>query len=291
MTPLLGLLALVLLAWALLLWRRGRRQVASVQMLGRLQESDPERRTLRFPWLQRELLRAGLDMQSLSVRLVPFFLLAVLALSALLGNWPLFILILLLAPVLLRIWLTLRYRRRLQRMVEQLPTLLDQVIRSLKSGRTLADGLLTAMQDSTEPMRSAFARTSRNVLRGMPLEEAMDDFADLYERDELRILALGVRVNQRYGGNASDLLASLIVLIRDREKGSRQLRALTGETRITAYLLGALPVALACYIFLTNPAFILGMWNDPSGQWVLMFSALFQVVGSLLLWRMMRSIA
>lgn len=291
MTPLFGLLALVLLTWALLLWRRGRRQVASAQMLGRLQESDPERRTLRFPWLQRELLRAGLDMQSLSVRLVPFFLAMALVLSALLGNWPLFVLILLLAPVSLRVWLTLRYRRRLQRMVEQLPALLDQVIRSLKSGRTLADGLLNAMQDSNEPMRSAFARTSRNVLRGMPLEEAMDDFADLYERDELRILALGVRVNQRYGGNASDLLASLIVLIRDREKGARQLRALTGETRITAYLLGALPVALASYIFLTNPAFILGMWNDATGKWVLMFSALFQVVGSLLLWRMMRSIA
>ncbi|TBU89062.1 type II secretion system protein F [Stutzerimonas kirkiae] len=291
MTVALWLLALALLLRALRLWRRGRRQVASERMLGHLQARDAERRTLRFPWLRRELLRAGLELHGPWLRVVSGGVLGVLLLTALLGNWLGFCLLLLLVPLALGGWIRLRYRRRLRRMLEQLPALLDQVIRSLKSGRTLADGLLHAMQDSAEPLNSAFARTSRNVLRGMPLDDAMDDFADLYESDELRILALGVRVNQRYGGNASDLLASLIALIRDRDKGARQLRALTGETRITAYLLGALPVGLASYIFLTNPAFILGMWGDASGRWVLLCSALLQIVGSLLLWRMMRSIA
>ncbi|MOA07626.1 Bacterial type II secretion system protein F domain protein [compost metagenome] len=175
-------------------------------------------------------------------------------------------------------------------MIAQLPQLLDHVIRSLKSGRPLGDAMLLAMCDCADPLQQSFHRTRRNIERGVPLGVALDEFAELYEREEFRILALGVRINQRYGGNAGELLDNLIVMIRDRDKAARQLRALTGETRISALVLGVLPVSLAAYIFVSNPDFLLNLWNDPSGKAVLLVALLLQVVGSLLLWRMMRSI-
>lgn len=86
------------------------------------------------------------------------------------------------------------------------------------------------------------------------------------------------------------MLDNLIRLIRDRDQASRQLRAMTGETRMSALVLGGLPIAMAGYLFLSSPDLLLGMWEQTSGQLVLIFAFALQVIGSFLLWRMMRSI-
>ncbi|MCL7462317.1 type II secretion system F family protein [Pseudomonas sp. NW5] len=284
-------LAVLLLLAGLLLLRRGLRQAVSeriMERLGALRVSVLERRS--WAWLERALLRAGYQSspQQLSMMLMCWVLATLLAL--LLGGWPALLLMLILPPLLLRGFVALRYQRRLRRMIEQLPQFLDHVIRSLKSGRTLGDAMLMAMQNAPNPLGDALGRTQRNIERGMPLSEALDDVAELYEREEFRILALGVRVNQRYGGNATELLDNLISMIRDRDRGARQLRAMTGETRVSGLILALLPVSLAAYIFVTNPAFFMGMWTDPMGRIMLLMAFVFQALGSFIMWRMLRSI-
>jgi tight adherence protein B len=183
-----------------------------------------------------------------------------------------------------------RYQRRLEQMIHQTPAMLDHMVRSLKSGRTLADAMLIAMDKCQQPLRDGLAATRKSIQLGISLGEALDEFANLHSRDEFRILALGVRVNQRYGGNASEVLQNLITMIRDRERAARQLRALTGETRISALVLGLMPVALAGYIMLSNPTFILGLWESAGGQILLLVALGLQLFGSFLLWRMLRSV-
>ena len=147
---------------------------------------------------------------------------------------------LIMPPLLLRVYIAWRYQRRVQRMIEQLPQLLDHSVRSLKSGRTLADAVLGAIDSTEAPLKQAMSRIQRNVQMGVSLPESVSDFAEFYERDEFRLFALGLKVNHRYGGNASELLENLIKMIREREQGARQLKAMTGETRMTAYVLGGL---------------------------------------------------
>ena len=139
-------------------------------------------------------------------------------------------------------------------MIEQLPPLLDHTVRSLKSGRTLADAVLGAIEVAEDPLKNAMSRIQRNVQLGVSLPDAASDLAELYEKDELRLFALGLKVNHRYGGNASELLENLIKMIREREQAARQLSAMTGETRVTAWVLGGLPIALAGYFLVTNPS-------------------------------------
>ncbi|GAO94619.1 hypothetical protein PSA5_17900 [Pseudomonas syringae pv. actinidiae] len=134
------------------------------------------------------------------------------------------------------------------------------------------------------------SRIELNVQLGVSLPDAVRDFAELYERDEFHLFALGLRVNHRYGGNASELMENLIKLIRDREQAGRQLRAMTGETRMTAIVLGLLPVSMAGYFLAVNPDYLLHMWNDGSGQIMLSMAFGLQVLGCLMLWRMLRSI-
>lgn len=288
---LLGMICLTLLGLGLLMWRRGRAQAASEQVIQRLLMDQPQPlQAISMSYVDKLFLRAGFSKprQGLGLWLGIWLLGALLGLIV--AHW-FGLLIMLLLPLLLgRLFIALRYRRRVQRMIERLPIFLDHVIRSLKSGRALGDALMLGMENAPEPLRGAMARTRRNVQRGMGLGDALQDFADLYERDEFQVLALGVRVNQRYGGNSTELLNNLIRLIREREQSGRKLRALTGETRISAYVMGGLPLALACYIFVSNPQFMLGMWQESTGRIVLLLAFVLQALGSVSLWRMLRSL-
>jgi tight adherence protein B len=193
-------------------------------------------------------------------------------------------------PLVLWQFIGWRYRKRVKRMIEQLPQLLDHTVRSLKSGRTLSDAVLHGIEASNQPLKDGTSRIQRNVQLGVSLPDAAQDFAELYEREEFHLFALGLRVNHRYGGNASELMENLIRLIREREQASRQLRAMTGETRMTAVLLGSLPIGMVGYFMVVNPNYLMHMWNDSSGRTMLMVAFAMQVMGCLVLWRMLRSI-
>ncbi|MNF56002.1 Bacterial type II secretion system protein F domain protein [compost metagenome] len=289
---LLILVCLVLLGLSARLLYRGLRQPGTQRVLERLSQGQPERVVQKTSWtaLERAFLRAGLGRptERIGLWLALWGLLALIGGVA--GGWVGLLLASLLPPLLLRVFIQWRYQRRLKRMIEQLPSLLDHTVRSLKSGRTLADAVLGAINAAEDPLKNALGRVQRNVQLGVSLPDATSDFAELYDKDELRLFALGLKVNHRYGGNASELLENLIKMIREREQAARQLSAMTGETRVTAVVLAAMPVALAGYFLISNPTYLLAMWNDGSGQTMLIAALGFQVFGCVALWRMLRSL-
>lgn len=241
-------------------------------------------------WLAKRMRRAGIvDMRKwlLGVAVVGGLL---AALAFRLGNVIGALMALLLVLTLFSGLLSLLYRRRLQRMIRQMPRFLDQVVRSLHAGRTLGDALEQAVGNAEVPLREIFARVNNHVQLGISLPEALQEIAELYAVDELHILALGVSVNYRYGGNTTELLDNIIKVIHEREKISRQLHAMTGETRLSAVVLAVLPVGLGGYILAANPGYLMTMWTDHVGRWMLLTSLGLQVLGCFLLWRMLKSV-
>ena len=289
---LLILVCLILFGLSLRFLYNGLRQNGTERILGRLSQGQPQRMLPKSSWsgLERAFLRAGLGRPTERLGLwISLWALGVL-MGFVVSGWLGALVLLVTPPVILRLFVSWRYQRRLTRMIEQLPTLLDHAVRSLKSGRTLSDAVLGAIDTAADPLKDAMGRVQRNVQLGVGLAEATSDFAELYEKDELRLFALGLKVNHRYGGNASELLENLIKMIREREQAARQLRAMTGETRITALVLALLPVSVAAYFLATNPTYLQSMWRDSSGQMMLVSAFALQVVGCFALWRMMRTL-
>jgi tight adherence protein B len=289
---LLGLIFLLFLGAGIYLFRLSLSRSASEKILLRLAQGQPEVEAQRPGWeyLNRAFLRAGLNIPARGLPIGLSIWALCIVIGLLTDSWLGATLGVLMPPLALRMLISWRYRKRVARMIEQLPQMLDHTVRSLKSGRTLSDAVLNGIEAANQPLKSGMSRIQRNVQLGVSLPDATRDFAELYERDEFRLFALGLKVNHRYGGNASELLENLIRLIREREQGVRQLKAMTGETRMTAVVLALLPVGMAGYFLLTNPNYLMHMWHDDSGQTMLMLAFAMQALGCVALWRMLRSI-
>lgn len=244
----------------------------------------------RGTFIDRWLWRAGIKLTPLRV------LLAAVALAALVavvwGNAGHMAGIIVLAAAIAGIlaWPQVQYRKRAAAMVAQIPLFLDQVVRGLATGRNLDGALRLASEETREPLGEVMAKVRQAADLGEDIGEALKDAARLYRLRELHLVALAVHIAHGYGSSPKEMLESAAQLIRHREQARRELRALTGETRISAWLLGILPSALALYMVAVNPDYINTMWFDPAGRFMLLLALALQVIGAAILWRMVKSI-
>lgn len=290
--PVLLLICLLLIGLSFWQFQHGLRKAQTDRVLERLGDGQPETQQASTRWagLERMFLRAGLGKPTDRLGLwLGAWLIGVL-LGWLLADGLGLIAMIVAPPMVLRAYISWRYQRRVQRMVEQLPQLLDHSVRSLKSGKTLADAVLGGIEGVENPLKEAMGRVQRNVRMGVSLPDSVSDFAEFYEQDEFRLFALGLKVNHRYGGNASELLENLIKMIRERDQAARQLKAMTGETRMTAYVLGGLPVLIVGYFLMVNPSYLMTMWNDGTGRTLLFGALAMDLGGTFIMWRMLRSV-
>jgi len=184
----------------------------------------------------------------------------------------------------------IRYRQKVNKLISQIPLFIDQIIRGLVTGRNVEGAIKLATEDLRSPLREVIERAQKNVELGADLGEALRDAANFHELKELHMLALAIHTSRIYGGSPREMLESIVNLIRQREQTQRELSAMTGETRASAWVLGLLPTLMAGYMVWTNPDYIGGMWRDETGQKLLLAGLGLQALGALLMWRMVKSI-
>lgn len=181
-------------------------------------------------------------------------------------------------------------RRHQQQLLAQLPSFLDHIIRSLKTGNSLTGAFRDAAAEASGTLAPVMRQAVRYMDLGYDVGEAVTEVARIHQLREISIMALAMRVNMHYGGSAAEILQSLIELIHRRERIRRQLRALTSETRFSAIVLGAMPLLIGGYMIAVNPDYILTLWEHDRGHWVMLGALAWQATGLLLLWRMVRSL-
>lgn len=294
-------LASVLLAlggW--LLWRSVSRHewsnaaAARVASLSNQLPRQPEQRSrertgiARLRFVNRALHRAGITMrpQTQTALLIgPLVAFPILAASLPLAVATGVMLFYPLALWSVLAWKIARFGRAL---VEQLPGFLDAVSRSLAVGNTMMVAIQLSIEKSPDPARRVFTRVLRRHELGASIEDALAQVARGYGIRELSMLASVVSVNSRWGGKVEPVLNNIATTVREADRARRELFALTAETRFSAWLLSLLPPVVAAMMASANPAYLLNMWLDPRGHWVLLGALLLEVVGAALLFRMSR---
>lgn len=244
----------------------------------------------RRDWINLQLERAGLEIDDTRRNIFAFalfmiVLLVIFQFGIAAGTISMVVMAGLAFAILQ--WL---FARRQVMIVAQLPRLLEQVVRMMRTGKTIGDSFFIATDDADQPLRSVMEKLKRNINLGMTIPEAFEDLADTYQLKELQVLSMGIGVNARFGGSLIDLLSNVILLIQQREKAQRQLKALTGETRASAVVLSALPLLVGAFMMVSNPDYLSSMIDDEGGLQVLVMAGAAQLGGMFVLWRMMKSI-
>jgi tight adherence protein B len=101
------------------------------------------------------------------------------------------------------------------------------------------------------------------VTYGAELRDALQNLADRWELDDMRMFVVALSIQSETGGNLAEILDNLSRVIRDRQAMMMKVRALSSEGRMTALMLTVLPLFTFTMLFLFNPPFFLDVANDP----------------------------
>jgi tight adherence protein B len=188
--------------------------------------------------------------------------------------------------LLMYFFLTMRVNKRRQLIVRQLPLFLDGIVRLITLGNSVPAAFQAALQTTETPLRECLDNVSRMLRTGVEIDRALYQVSLIYGVRELELVGSVLRLSVKYGGRADVMLDRMASFMRDLEQAERELVAMSSETRMSSWVLGALPVGIGGFLIVSNPSYFASMWFDPSGRQLVYLAFALQVVGAWLLYRM-----
>ena len=175
--------------------------------------------------------------------------------------------------------------KRLALFEEQFPEAIDLIARALRAGHALPTALQLTSEEIADPVGTEFKLLFEQQNYGLSLTEALRAFAERVPLLDARFFVTALQTQREMGGNLSEVLDRLAAVIRERFKVKRQVRAVSAHGRITGAVLGALPPVVAAVIFILSPEHMRLLVDDPLGLYMLIGGLTLQVVGVLIIRR------
>lgn len=172
---------------------------------------------------------------------------------------------------------------RLSKFERQLPEALDLITRALRSGHAFSSALQMVGDEMAEPIAKEFRIVHDEVNFGVELQQALTNLSKRVPLTDLRYFIVSVLIQRESGGNLTEVLGNLSRLIRERLKLMSKVRVLSSEGRLSAWILGIMPFALAGVMYLLNPEFMAPLWSDPIGISIIKYMLILMAFGILIL--------
>jgi tight adherence protein B len=178
--------------------------------------------------------------------------------------------------------------QRLRTFEEQFPEAIDLIARSLRAGHTFTTGLGIAAEEIPAPVGLEFRRVYDEQNFGMAMPDALKAMARRVPVLDARFFVTAVLTQREAGGNLAEVLDNLSAVMRDRFKVKRQIRVVSAHGRITAWVLSLLPPALAAVLYAVSPQFMRVLVDDPLGLRLIAFAVVMQIIGTLVISRLVQ---
>jgi tight adherence protein B len=166
---------------------------------------------------------------------------------------------------------------RTRRFEEQFPDILDLIAASLESGASVQQALELVVAEVDEPAASEFGRVLAATRLGSPLVDALEEMSARLDSRDLAWTVQAIIVQQRTGGRLAEVLRIVADVMRGREEVRRELKALTAEGKLSAYILSALPVVFAAFLAVVRPDYLHPLISTAVGIVMLVASAILLV--------------
>lgn len=256
-----------------------------------------------IPWVNRLLLKLQItsrmkeiidqaDSNITVMRLVLFSLtagvLAFLAVIMIEPSYALATLFAIIAASVPYVHILSKRRKRLNKFLQLLPDALDLMSRGLSAGHAFTEALQMVATEMPEPISMEFRKTYEEQNLGLSLKLALENLVQRVPLLDLRMCVTAVMIQRETGGNLSELLEKVAHTIRERFRIMEDLKTMTLSSRWSAWLLCGLPIFLAVYVTFMNPGYMDVMWHDQRGHWLLAIAGIMQVLGILMVKKIMK---
>jgi tight adherence protein B len=169
--------------------------------------------------------------------------------------------------------------RRRKAFNSTLPDTLQLLASTLRAGYSLMQGVEAVSQEVSEPMGRELRRVVTEARLGRPLEEALEGVASRMESGDFAWAVMAIRIQREVGGNLAELLVTVAETMTERERLRRDVNALTAEGKVSAIVLGILPVGLGLFIYTANPGYMDPLFEETVGKILLFGSIILAFLG------------
>ena len=176
--------------------------------------------------------------------------------------------------------------RRFKRFSAEFPNAIDVIVRGIKTGLPLGDCLKIIAAETQEPVKGEFKTLIEDHALGMPLDEAVERLPDRIPLTEASFFAIVIAIQSRTGGSLSEALGNLSKVLRERKKMEAKIKAMSGEAKASALIIGALPVVVVGLLCVTSPDYIALIFTTQTGHVVLAACGLLMLGGTLMMRKM-----
>ncbi|MDC0661255.1 type II secretion system F family protein [Marinobacter sp. SS21] len=284
------MLVMIQLSWAF--WRQRRAVSNRVQQrLSPQGEASPvsSARVTVGP-LEKLLMRADIHLSRTQLLLLGLVTLAVLvALQVFQGLVVMLVALFFLVSAGWVYW-KVRFQKQRRIIHEELPGLIDAVLRNVDAGRSLEHALISAFDDAPPVFDPLLFRLRSAVEAGREYTRLFEDFAAIYSVPSLVMVAIALRTTTRFGSSIRPVLQQVADSLRSQQEMRREFLAATAETRFTAVTFAVLPPALALYMVTINEQYSRVLLDTGTGHKMLMVAGVLQLLGMMMIWRMIQGV-
>jgi len=155
---------------------------------------------------------------------------------------------------------------RMVRFERQLPEALDMMGRAMRAGHAFPTALKLVADEVAAPLGEEFKTAFDEVNFGVSMADALGNLAQRVPSMDLQYFVVAVLIQRESGGNLTELLTSISNIVRDRQKLAGQVRVLSAEGRISAWVLCLLPFGAGAIMYAANPETMGVLIHDPVGR-------------------------
>lgn len=159
--------------------------------------------------------------------------------------------------------------RRAKNFQSQLPDTLQLLSGSLRAGYSLLQGVEAVSKEVGDPMGQELRRVITEARLGREVEDSMEAVAERMDSADFAWAVMAIRIQREVGGNLSELLLTVADTMVHRERLRRDIAALTAEGKMSAIILGLLPIGLGAFMWLSNPEYMNPLGSTGLGHFLL----------------------
>ena len=180
-------------------------------------------------------------------------------------------------------FLSLKAKRRMSAIEDQLPDILITIAASLKAGHSFRQGLQAVVDEGQPPASDEFKRVLTETSLGRPMDDALAEMSERIGSKNLDFVITAVTIQRQVGGSLAGIFDLVADAVRERQQFMRKIKGLTAMGRMSAYVLIGLPFFLAFMFTLINPQYMAPLWDTSAGHKIIVTGLVMMAIGSLLL--------